>query len=158
MKQVIISPFSRSLPDGRRNPKDYPYWSEVIKELKKKDIHLLQIGVIGEKVLEGVDEFLPNLSLEKLADLAISCDTWVSIDSFFQHLCDLVQKPGVVIWGKSDPKLFGHMQNKNLLKDEKYLRAGQFESWTCTEWNEEVFVSPQIVVKAILEILDNKEI
>ena len=82
MKQVIISPFSRSLPDGRRNPKDYPYWSEVIKELKKKDIHLLQIGVIGEKVLEGVDEFLPNLSLEKLADLAISCDTWVSRQLF----------------------------------------------------------------------------
>jgi hypothetical protein len=61
---------------------------------------------------------------------------------------------GVVIWGKSDPLLFGYPENVNLLKDRKYLRARQFYIWDDEPFDPEVFVEPAEVVKAVKKLLE----
>jgi ADP-heptose:LPS heptosyltransferase len=111
---------------GNPNAKSYPYWDE----LTGHDI----------KVLEG------KLSTQEIIDLVNWSDKWVSVDTFLPHFCAYHKlKPGIVIFAKSDPEIFGYKHNINLLKDRKYLRAEQFKWWKDEPINKEAFVSIDIL-------------
>jgi hypothetical protein len=140
---IIISPYSKQLRNGQNNPKNYPWWPELISLIKYDTI--VQVGIEGEKQL--VEEFYKNLSLKELEKLIKECRTWISVDSFFQHLAWDVGKSGIVLWGQSDPLIFGHPENINLLKDRKYLRKKQFWWWEQCEYNANAFVKPKEVLK-----------
>jgi ADP-heptose:LPS heptosyltransferase len=136
---------------SKNNPKDYPRWKEVIKGLKEIGYKVTQIGIAGEELL-GEDEVMFNLPLKELSKLLKECHTWISVDNFFQHLAYLDKKKGVVIFGQSDPNIFGHKQNINLLKDRKYLREKQFANWEQAEYRADVFVEPQEIINAVKRI------
>jgi len=140
---IIISPYSKPLRNGQNNPKNYPYWKELISLIKYDTI--VQVGTDDEKQL--VEEFHKNLSLPELRDLIFKCRTWISVDSFFQHLAWDCGKPGIVLFGQSDPLIFGHPENINLLKDRSYLREKQFWWWEQCTYREEAFVKPAEVLK-----------
>jgi ADP-heptose:LPS heptosyltransferase len=141
---IIISPYSKKLRTEKpqENPKNYPYWKELISLI---DRPIVQVGVEGEEQL--VPDFRKNLSIPELSTLIMECQTWIGVDSFFQHLCWDLGKPGIVLWGQSDPLIFGHPENTNLLVDRKYLREKQFWWWEQCEYKKECFVSPKEVVK-----------
>lgn len=139
---ILISPWSKKLRNGQENPKNYPHWKKLIELI---DEPIIQIGVADETKL--VDDFRPNLSLKGLEKLVLECRTWISVDSFFQHFCWDLGKPGIVLWGPSDPNIFGHPENTNLLKDRKYLRSNQFWLWEQCEYNAEAFVKPEEVIR-----------
>ena len=127
---IIISPYARKMRNDKEHPKNYPFWKEVIEHI---DEDIVQIGIDGEEQL--VLDFRKNLQLYELSVLTTQCKTWISIDSFFQHFCWDLNKPGIVIFGQSDPNIFGHTENINLLKDRKYLRERQFWLWEQAEFN-----------------------
>jgi len=137
---IIISPYSKLLRNGGNNPKNYPYWKELIAMI---DEPIVQVGVPGEVQL--VDDFRPGLSMSELKTLVDECRTWISVDSFFQHFCWDIGKKGIVLWGQSDPIIFGHEENINLLKSPGYLRSNQFLWWEDVEYRKDVFVSPELV-------------
>lgn len=146
---IIISPWSRELRDKSYNPKNYPYWLEVIEGLKD-DWDIIQIGVKGEKQL--TDDFRVNLPLKEVGYLLLDpkCHTWISVDNFLPHLAHVVGKePGVVLWGISDPNIFGYRENKNLLKARKYLREQQFAVWDGLTYDPKVFVTADRVIEAV---------
>lgn len=150
-KTIVIAPYSRKLRGtDKENPKNYPFFEELIKLLKDKDFRIVQLGVEGEKQLLGVDEFIKNLSLKEISKIVKEAFGWVSVDSYLPHLANLIGKPGVVIFSQSDPLIFGHAENKNLLKDRKYLRSNQFGTWEEAEYNKEAFVEPERVLNALL--------
>lgn len=144
---IILSPYSRFMRNGQKHPKNYPFWSEVIKNIKEP---IIQVGIEGEEGL--VEDFRKNLSLTQLAELVKESKTWMSCDSFFQHFCWDLGKKGVVIFGQSDPNIFGHPENINLLKDRKYLREKQFWIWEQAEYNEDAFVSPDVVLDELKKL------
>ncbi len=148
MKSIIISPFSRPLRSGKRNPKNYPYWKELIELLRSQGYKIIQIGVEGEEDLK-VDQFLKNKSFKDLKKLLKKVDFWISVDNFMNHFGSMVKKKGIVIFGKSDPEIFGYKQNINILKDRKYLRKDQFDIWEKENFEEEVFVLPEEIMKII---------
>ena len=123
---ILIHPYAKPLMNGKENPKNYPYWEELVQEIQKT-MHIVQIGVEGEKQL--VPDFRKNLPISELRKLLQECKTWIGIDSFFQHLAWDEKKPGIVIWSVSDPLIFGHKENTNLLKDRVYLAKNQFLWW-----------------------------
>jgi len=139
---ILISPYSKPLRNGLNNPKNYPYWKELISLINEE---IIQVGVEGEKQL--VSEFRKDLPLGDLRYLIGKCRTWISIDSFFQHLAWDCGKKGIVLWGQSDPLIFGHPENVNLLKDRSYLREKQFWWWEQCQYREEAFVKPAEVLK-----------
>jgi len=155
MKSIIISPYSRALRNGKVNSKNLPkdYWLEIITKLKEHDILITQIGRRGEEKIVGVDEYKFDLPLKDLGILVNDCDSWISVDNFWHHFAWLHNKPGVVVFSQSDPVIFGHTENINLLKDRKYLRKDQFGIWESVEPNDEAFVSPQLIVDATLRRL-----
>jgi ADP-heptose:LPS heptosyltransferase len=141
---IIIHPYAKALKNGKQNPKNYPYWKELIALI---DEPIVQIGIEGEKQL--VDDFRKNLSIAELKELLQQCRTWVSVDSFLQHLAWSVGKPGVVLWSVSDPVIFGHAENTNLLKTRLYLAKNQFLWWDFVDYDPLKFVTPEEVYKTI---------
>ena len=141
---ILIHPYAKKLISGKENPKNYPYWEELIQKIPKS-IHIVQIGIEGEKQL--VDDFRKNLPINQLRQLIKDCCIWIGVDSFFQHLAWSESKAGIVLWSVSDPLIYGHTANNNLLKDRVYLAKNQFLWWEITEHNPDAFVKPEEVIK-----------
>jgi len=154
-KSIIISPWSKIMRNNLENPKNYPYWNQVVIELNANNIKTIQVGVNGERLI-GAREVLFNLSIKQLSDLIKSTDTWISVDNFFQHLAHIVGKPGIVIWSKSNPEIFGYKNNVNLLKGKMYLRPDQFNIWEQCSFDIESFVEPKKVIDSVKEHLDRE--
>jgi ADP-heptose:LPS heptosyltransferase len=141
---IVISPYSRPLSNGKNNPKNYPFWEELISMIKEP---IVQIGVEGETQL--VEDFRKGLPISQLKELLRECRTWISCDSFFQHLGWIEGKKGIVLWSVSDPLIYGHPENINLLKDRKYLANNQFLWWEAYDHNTETFVPAREVFKCL---------
>ena len=154
-KVVLISPWSHKLPNGKENPKNFPYWEELVTMMKNSGCYIIQIGVNGEKLV-GADEVVFNASFDRLKVLLDNADTFVSVDSFFPHFAHYHNKHGIVIFSQSDPKLFGYPENLNVLKSTDYLRKEQFWLWTQAEFNNDAFISSKVVHDNVLEILQLK--
>jgi ADP-heptose:LPS heptosyltransferase len=144
---IIISPYSKALLSGKQNPKNYPYWEELIAQI---DEPIVQVGIADEKQL--VKDFRQNLRISELRELIQECRTWISCDSFFQHLGWDEGKQGIVLWGVSDPLIYGHPENINLLKDRSYLAPNQFLWWESTEHKNERFVKPKEVLQYLNKV------
>jgi ADP-heptose:LPS heptosyltransferase len=139
---IIISPFAKQLHNDNNNPKNYAYWKELIDLIKEP---IVQVGIEGEEQL--VPDFRKNLPISELSNLIKDCRIWIGVDSFFQHLAWKIGKPGIVLWSVSDPLIYGHSENINLLKSRDYLAANQFLWWDFTEYNADAFVKPEEVIK-----------
>lgn len=123
---------------NKYNAKSYPYWDDFVKLAQEHEI----------KYITGI------MTIEEIRALVEWSDAWITIDTFLQHFCAYFKlKRGIVLWGKSDPNLFGYPHNINLLKDRKYLRINQFRDWTREhndiENNPESFVSPETLLNAL---------
>lgn len=144
---IIISPYAKKLMNGKQNPKNYPYWEGLIELIKEP---IVQVGIEGEKQL--VPDFRKNLPISELRKLINECRTWISCDSFFQHLAWDEGKRGIVLWSVSDPLIFGHPENINLLKDRSYLAENQFLWWEYVEHKNERFVKPHEVLEHLNKV------
>lgn len=160
MNKIFISPYSRKLKSGKINAKNFPYWREVVEGLHKEGYQIVQVGQSGQgEEPIGSDNMLFNTNLHELEEIVKrDCLTWISVDNFFHHLCAFINKPGVVIFGKSHPEIWGYPINKNLLKDRKYLRPDAYGFWEEVEHNPEVFVEPQVVIDAVKEMIEKNSI
>jgi len=132
MKKILIIPNERKLRNGKKNPKDYPYWDELKEKLTKK----YEVNIIKD--------ILPFKEWEKIIH---TYDKIITIDSFFQHFCWYHNKKCIVIFGKSDPIIFGHVENTNILKSRANLRQNQFDIWESEEYDPNVFNTPDEIIK-----------
>ena len=154
MKQVIISPYSRPLRNDKPNPKNYPWWEDLVQLLLSDGWEILQVGRGGEPPLSGVTSTHFGLKLHEVTNIIAKADTWIAVDNFFPHLVasELKGKVGIVLWGKSDPVIFGYPSNKNLLKNRSFLRTQQYAMWEDDLYDPQVFVEPAAVLAALREI------
>jgi len=89
-----------------------------------------------------------------LLELCKTCDAWFTVDNFFNHFCSYYKIPnGFVMFGQSDPNIFGYKTNTNILKDRKYLRPDQFGFWWDRPYKKEAFLEPEEVAKLVLPTL-----
>jgi ADP-heptose:LPS heptosyltransferase len=145
--KILIFPWAKTMRNGKKHPKNYPYWPELINMLTADGHTIIQVGGGGEEQL--VPDFRPGLPYGELIRLVHECDTWIGVDSFGQHLGWSVGRRGIAIFGQSDPNIFGHPENVNLLKDRANLRERQFWLWEQCEANDSVWVTPEEVVTAL---------
>ena len=154
MSKIIIAPYSAKLETGAVNPKNYPYWIELVTLLNAAGHEVTQIGCAGEERIEGVAHFLLDWPLGRLKWLINNADLWISVDSFLSHLCATENlKSGIVLWGIGDPVIWGYPHNINLLKSRENLREFQFDYWKNVTHNPDVFVSPEEVARVVNERL-----
>jgi ADP-heptose:LPS heptosyltransferase len=148
--KIVLSLFSKA---GQGHPvgssaKSYPtsYADLLVKMLREKEFHLIQLGVEGEYKLDVQEHFF-NRSFEEIKEICQDSKAFISIDSFLPHLCHYFNiNTGIVIFSKSDPEIFGYHHYTNLLKDRAFLRKDQFDYWKNEKKEERAFVSPPKVV------------
>lgn len=153
MKKIIISPWSAKPISVAESAKNYPYWTELVQKFQEIGLFTVQIGVNNEKLI-GTHEVLLNKSFKELDELIRKSDYWISVDNFLQHMVNATsKKPGIVLWGKSNPKHFGYEYNQNILKDKKYLRQQQFKWWHDEPFEAEVFYKPNELMQLLKDYL-----
>jgi hypothetical protein len=146
---ILVSPWSKPLRiPGKedQNPKNYPWWPELLMSLVNAGNHIVQIGMDGERQL--VEDFRKNLPWAEVKKLLEACRYFMSVDNFLPHFaysCGIRSK-GIVLWGMSDPIIYGYPDNLNLLKDRKYLRHRPFGLWEEETANPNVFLTPDQVL------------
>lgn len=144
---IIIQPFAARIPSGKENAKNYPYWERLVELLQEAGHDILQVGVHGEKQL--VEDFRPNLTAAQHKEMLDYADTWISVDSWYQHFAHYHGKPGIVLFGPSNPRIFGWKENVNLFLSAKNFRKYQFDVWHNEEHRPEIFVEPENVAYSL---------
>lgn len=154
-KYIVIAPYAKRLRNGKENPKNYPHWRELV-HLMSKTHDIIQIGIDGEDRIPGVAETKFGIKLKEIEELIQYCDTWVSVDSFLQHMvnCTPLKKPGVVLWARSDWRIFGYPQNLNIIKDEKYLLQFPFSIWEDVPYDPDAYM-PACEIYEIMRLATN---
>lgn len=133
--KIAIHTDGKPMRNGKPSAKVYPWFDELIIKLKE-----------GGHDIKEVKGFLTWIQMKEILDW---CDSWVATDSFWQHFCWYHGKKGFAIFSRSDPNIFGHKENINILKDRKYLRPDQFSNWEACEFIEESFLKPIELIKKI---------
>lgn len=147
-KMILISPYSRVLRNAALNPKNYPYWDDVIRGIQSSyDVRQLAYGM--EVTLSTLSYTIRYETIKEAERAIQKCDYFLSVDNWVHHYAHLIDKQGIVIWTRSDPNLFGYTEQINLLKDRKYLRTKQFEWWENDTYEKDAFIDPNVVISAI---------
>lgn len=153
MKTVLISPYSKVLRNGERNPKSYEHWERLLAMLHDDGWHITQLIFGGEPKLQGADAVMKNVPFGEQERLLKHFKTWISVDNYFHHLAVTTNKPGVVIFTRSDPVIYGHKENVNLLRDRKYLRYDQYGIWEQCNYIADASIEPEKVFDAVNNIM-----
>lgn len=151
MAKILIQPYAAMPKDATelgKNPKDWPYFDKLIEAMPQHE--WLQIG-FGNKPIKGAKELVTNR--KGVIALIEECDTWISVDTWLQHVATLTcRKRGIVLFSKSEPNMFGHPQNINLLKSKMYVQS-PYAEWLAANYSAAAFVSVEKVIEAVNEVL-----
>lgn len=160
MVSLVLSPYSRPLRSLGPNPKNFPHWEEVVDTLLsrfnlvvKQEVYLYKGQPSSDRVHSKV-QVLPFTSVHQLVSPILESTCWASVDNFLPHLCNLIKAdPGVVVFSKSDPSIFGYHYNKNLHSLAPRFRPDQFNLWEQCQYDDAAFPLVQSVVDAITDII-----
>lgn len=148
--KIVIAPYSAKLRSGNRNPKEFPHWSKLVELLNGDDYEVIQIGVMGEEPIPGVRGFLVDLPFDEIKNMINDAALWISCDSWLPHFCHAEKlKAGIVLFGPSDPRIFGHAQNTNLLRGRDFLRPHQYQTWEEWPYNPQSFIFAENVIPEV---------
>lgn len=133
-KLILLAP-SASNYEGLDNGivisnKSWPVdrWEKIIEYLKDKGYIVVQVGASSDLQVENVNEKFFDKSFEELVNLIKVSKFFLSIDTFFQHLCGLMNKKGVVLTPRHNEHAYwpsieyiqGTNYKKNSKEQEKY--------------------------------------
>lgn len=93
-------------------------WIELVRTINKMGLKVYQVGGAKDDKVEGCSKYFLGTDYRLSLALVERCQTWISIDTFLQHGGTAVGKPGVVLFGSTNPKIFGHDLNVNIYKPE----------------------------------------
>ena len=90
-------------------------WERVVREVKKaEDCTFIQVGLEGEKRVRGAINLLGKTTVAQAVALVKHAKIFVGVDSFLNHATNATGTPGVVLFGASNPAVWGHDRNINL--------------------------------------------
>ena len=85
---IVIAPFTQKLRNGKTNPKQYPFWKELIEMI---DEPIVQVGIQGEEQL--VDEIVWSEIMGVIAELEeMLVNKYVSDNEYFDSNTDIVKR------------------------------------------------------------------
>ena len=145
--KILIQCFSKPLKHGKENPKNYPYWETLIDGMYIAGYDVIQIGSSQEKKM--CEHFVKDANFAQLMELLKDCDLFICVDSFLQHMAHYYGKKGIVLFGPSDPSLFGYKENVNLYNEPSRFRENQYDIWENAVFDAQAFVTPDVVLNVL---------
>lgn len=87
-------------------------WEAVIRQTP--DVTFIQIGLQSEPLLAGAVDVRGRYSLRELMAVMKYVRGYVGLDSFWGHVAAAWQVPAVILFGPSNPAVWGHLRHTNL--------------------------------------------
>jgi len=89
-------------------------WEKLVKEIKNLDLKVYQVGGSNDEKIKSCDRQFLGIDYRLSIALLEKCECFVSVDTFLQHAGHAIGKKGVVLFGPTDPIIFGHETNLNI--------------------------------------------
>ena len=89
-------------------------WEDLIRQMQ--DYTFIQLGFSGEEEIEGAVNLLGKTSFRESMALLKHSLSFVGVDSALSHVTNAFDIPGVILFGSTTPKIWGHLNNINLYK------------------------------------------
>ena len=143
-KTFYIHPFTHPV-------KMYPYWTYLSILLKEKGHIVKQLKFLNEPAVNNV-EIVDNPSHIKIVELLKDKNSYlISNDSFIPHLLNyhLPNKKSFVLFGVTDPKIYGYSQNINILKSNNFLLPNQFLNLDKLKSDKNIWPEPIFILEII---------
>ena len=103
-KQIVLIAPSASNREGPSNGLmksnkswDFAKWEKIVSYLQSKNYYVIQVGAKEDFKVENVNEFFFNKPFGELTALIAYSKFFIGLDTFFQHLCGLMGKKGIVV-------------------------------------------------------------
>jgi hypothetical protein len=103
-KEIVLIAPSASNREGPSNGLmlsnktwDFKRWEQIVSYLQSKNYYVIQVGVKEDFKVENVNEYFFNRTFGELVALIIYSRFFMGVDTFFQHLCGLMGKKGIVV-------------------------------------------------------------
>ncbi|MBU1202247.1 MAG: 4Fe-4S cluster-binding domain-containing protein [Nanoarchaeota archaeon] len=90
-------------------------WEELVK--KNSDITFIQLGLKDEPAVKGAVDLRGKTSIREAMALVKNAKGFVGVDSFLAHAAAAFKTSSVVLFGPSNPTIWGYSQNINIYKD-----------------------------------------
>lgn len=146
-------------------------WTKLIREFPNTGF--IQVGGKGDGLVDGIANACGQWSLRETASAIAACDAIVAIDSWISHAAAAMKTPGVVIFGSTAPKAFGHAMHTNLARKvdcgpcyrpalwaddfiEDPLQAGIRVPWRCPDRMCFDLITSDIVAEALRKVLEKR--
>jgi hypothetical protein len=104
--------------------KDYPVdlAEKLVNEIKKKHkVQVVNMHLQNEYPIKGALDI--HLPVRRWFALLNEADDYICIDSNLQHAGAALKRPGIVLWGGTDPNMFGYKLHKNIAGDCKNIHC-----------------------------------
>jgi ADP-heptose:LPS heptosyltransferase len=147
-------------------------WAELVNTLNKT-YDVVQIGGKEEPEISGVTTYLTGrTSLRQSVALVKHSLTYICVESLIGHVGAAVEKPGVVLFGRSNPIIAGHALSENLYvpnscefndifcgRPQGYfgdseLYKGQMRPWLCPNRTCMRAITVPLVLQSFKKILN----
>jgi len=154
--------------------RDYPLElaQDLVYKIRAKypTLAVIQIGFKSEPLLKDVIN-MTNLPVRAIFPLMKYCKTFISIDSFLQHVSAAYDKKGIVLWGGTDPKKLGYEHNVNLENlqlakckeihchrpDTFFFDQESLRTWTCPFDYECMNFKSDVIMPEFDKIMEQQE-
>jgi ADP-heptose:LPS heptosyltransferase len=103
-KNVVIATSS----DSPRKKMDLDRWRLLVKQLKGDDFCVIQTGKLQEAYVDHSYSLRGLTNLGELIAVIRRADVVITLDTFAMHAAYLAGTPAVVLWGPTDPKVYGY--------------------------------------------------
>jgi ADP-heptose:LPS heptosyltransferase len=119
---VVIQPFGGYDPlqhkkiTSNKDWDDNNKWYGVIQALVNRGYEVVQLGAIGEYIFPNVTSFVGHASIRESFALIKYCDFFISVDTYAIHVAKAFKKPGIVLWGRTNPYRVGYTDHYNIYK------------------------------------------
>lgn len=92
--------------------KDWPYFTELVDELRKLGYGTVQVGAKTDKRIEGTVDFRGQMDFPELAAFLSKCAVFVGLDSGLSYMADAMKIPTIVIQGSTNPTTSGPISDR----------------------------------------------
>jgi ADP-heptose:LPS heptosyltransferase len=137
---ILLSPYSHN------SAKNYPFFQGLIDILPCR---VMQLGRKNEHRFQNCDYGF-DLKMYEIEALVKEIGNFISVDSFLPHLAHHVGVKGNVLFGPSNPRIFGYSTNNNIIMNEDKLRVDQFGLWRDYKWAGEWLKPTEMADRIVL--------
>lgn len=92
--------------------KDWPYFHDLVEELRKSGHGCVQVGAREDKRVEGSVDLRGKMGFLELAAFLSKCAAFVGLDSGISYMADAMKVPTIVIQGSTDPVTSGPISER----------------------------------------------